>query len=124
MTVVTTANFTRDLDPAVAARIAMERKVISCFVKKALQYGNKISIHNGEEICLNRSTSYKAIMAAIMSTDEENLIVTNEYNGYVGSVFCVYGNDGWDVFADYSVSLEFIMEAGPNALIDQLSGSY
>jgi hypothetical protein len=42
---------------------------------------------------------------------------------YIGMVYFVYGNDGFDVICDYSVSLETLL-IGANALALQLEKQY
>jgi hypothetical protein len=65
----------------------------------------------------------------MMSVDEETLCVykkqNNEINPFeaIGSVFFVYGNDGWDVIADYSVSLEEQMDI-INKFIEEKQSKY
>ena len=108
--------------PEIVRRQRMERAVISALVKAGLEAGYSIGVHNGEELVLNRSTSYKAVMAAIMSVDEEHIFFFNAETGKrVGWVFLVYGNDGWDVICDYTTNLEAIMKR-PNKVSDRLQG--
>ena len=108
---MTTAGFTRQLPKAIADRIALERKIIRKLVQVALAWGNVISVHDGEEFCLKRSSSLTAIMNAIQSTDMDMLQIRNEYGTITGRVQCVYGNDGYDVISDYTVNdrMETIM---------------
>lgn len=117
---ITTGGYTRKVDPKVAARIKMERKVISAFVKSALKAGHVVSVNNGEDCPVKRSASYKAIMAGIMQTDEDRLIVRDAKGAHVGTAYMVYGNDGWDVICDYHTSLESLMPP-VNAVVDRLS---
>ena len=108
--------------PDVVRRQRMERAVISALVKAGLEAGYTLGVHDGEEVVLNRSTSYKAVMAAIMSVDEEHIVFYSAETGKrVGWVFLVYGNDGWDVISDYTTNLEAIMER-PNKVSDRLQG--
>lgn len=93
---------------SVINRQKIERRIVRTFVKAALADGCDISVYDGEAFCLKRSTSEKDIMAAIMSTDEDYLVV-GKFGKKHGSVQLVYGNDGYDVISDYSISLEYLM---------------
>jgi hypothetical protein len=117
---ITTAGYTRKVDPAVAKRIKIERQVISAFVKSVLSSKLTITVDNGEEKPVVKSTSYKAIMAAIMATDEEHLRVYDTAGKHLGSAYMVYGNDGYDVICDYHTSLEELMTP-VNVVIDRLA---
>jgi hypothetical protein len=99
-----------ELSPEVKKRQNIEKAVIRAFVKSALADGCEIAVHDGEDICLRRSTDQTKIMAAIMSTDEDKLYVYKDAK-VIGWVFLVYGNDGWDVICDYTVNLEPLMVA-------------
>lgn len=71
-----------------------------------------------------RLDNLAAIMDGLMSTDEDTLAVYSRDGGgdwkRTGSVLLIYGNDGHDVIADYSVVLGHLLE-GANALADGLS---
>lgn len=89
-----------------------EYAVISAFVKSALEAGHTLAVHNGEEIVLDYSGSYRAIMKEIMSTDDDFLIVypIGATSGpRMGWVRLIYGNDGPDVISDYTTNLEHLM---------------
>jgi len=88
--------------PAVAHRQRIERNIVTLIVESALDKGYQITIDNGE-IALRRSRDAVEILDEIMATDEETLIFhkTDKFGPY-GFVFLVYGNDGWDVIADYT----------------------
>lgn len=108
------------LSPEIAKRIDIERQIVSKFVRIALKAGYMISVYDGEEVCLQRSTSHDAVMGAIQSTDEDVLILRHQSHPESRStVHLVYGNDGWDVIADYTVDLEYLMPE-VNALADRL----
>jgi hypothetical protein len=74
------------------------------------------------------STDYDAIMKAAFEGDECHIFVSPLIgdiisDGRVNSdeyVYCVFGNDGWDVISDYSISLEDLLEDAL-AISDQYS---
>ncbi len=108
------------IDPEVRQRILIETRIAQQCIRDLLDAGYTIDIHDGEAIALRRSTDPEAILAAMMSVDEEHLIARTPDGKKVGSVFFVYGNDGWDAINDYSTSLEPFL-ARTNALADQLA---
>lgn len=103
----------------VQARIAIEKRIVRRVIDDALKDGFALSVDDGEEVTVDRSTDAEKIMGATMTTDEDALIF---YKGgeRVGTVWFVYGNDGFDVISNYTVSLEDAL-AGANALAESLS---
>ena len=101
------------LAPQVAKRIAIEQKIVRRCASYLLGAGYVLSVYDGEKITLKYSTCLRAIMDAMMTTDEDYLIAsTKEGESYkhIGKVYFVYGNDGPDVINDYSVSLEAVVD--------------
>ena len=74
----------------VAQRQKLEKMVISNLVRRALNWGYMISVHDGEDYALCRSKSHTKIMNSLMNTDMIRLILRNEYAQCVASVQCVY----------------------------------
>lgn len=111
-------------DSSVIARQLVERAIIRQAVTDILAAGYTIRVHDGEEWATRRLDNMEAIMDGLMSTDEEMLAVYYMDEGgdwkRIGSVSLIYGNDGHDVIADYSVILGDVL-AGANALADGLS---
>ena len=92
----------------VQQRQAIERKIVEQVIDAAFDQSYTIRIDNGGEedemiICRTPDDA----KANIMQTDEEYLhffkwdFDESKWVGH-GWVWCVYGNDGWDVIADYS----------------------
>src|SRR5579859_2222310 len=104
----------------VEKRRKIERRIASRLIRDGLAAGYTIGVYNGEEHVLKKSTSRKAILAAMFSVDDEHLIFYNKDGLRVGWVWFVYGNDGWDVINDYTTSLESVM-SGVNQFADSLS---
>lgn len=108
----------RTLSPEVAARQAIEREIVTKVVDDALAAGYGISINNGgddDEIVNSRDR--EAILKELFATDEEYLYL-HENGKKIGTIFLVYGNDGWDVICDYSSKLEEFL-AGANEIADR-----
>jgi hypothetical protein len=108
---------------AVDKRMACERKVVRRTVRTLLAAGYAVTVYNGEDTPIRRSTSVNAIMAEVQAADEEYLYVLrkDDAGNYlrVGSIWLVYGNSGPEVIADYSVCLEEVL-APVNAYCDTL----
>ncbi len=102
------SNPPREVVPSVGRRQAAEWAVVSAFVRTALKAGHTIGVFDGEDTVLRYSSSYRKIMAAIMSTDEDYILVypVGATSGErIGWVRCIYGNDGPDVISDYTCNL-------------------
>lgn len=91
----------------------MEIQIIRQLVTDALQNGYAVAHHDGEEYTtfsqMGEDTKLEdeieRIMREIHSTDEETLVFKK--NGRkVGAVDLVYGNDGWNVIHDATLSPE------------------
>ena len=87
-------------------RIAIEKRIVHRVVKDALRAGYSVSVFDSEEWTLERSTDFKTIIAAMMTSDEDTIRLRDKEGKNLGIVFFVYGNDGWDVICDHSVTLE------------------
>lgn len=72
------------------------RKVII----KAINLGYTISVNDGVEYAILRSSNIEAILAAMGSTDQDILRFHNREGQRTGWVTCIWGN-GADVIADY-----------------------
>ena len=107
-------------------RILIERAIIRRAVRDILAARDGaycISVYDGEEYPVKRSRDLDQIMADIGQCDEETIVVRHvgEKGTKVGSIYLVYGNDGWDVIADHTDSPlmgELLAEA--NRLADLL----
>lgn len=101
-------------DSAIRLRVLVERAVVRRAVFDLLAIKSEegqyqISVSDGDETVLRRSTKVSEIMAAIMSTGEEFMtvrIADGESERTVGTILLIYGNDGPDVLADHACTLE------------------
>lgn len=95
-----------------------EKLIVGKLVADLLAAGYSLSVYDGEEYPLRRSTDADAIYKALASTDFDRLHTHKE--GYrEGWVLLIWGNDR-DIISDYTISLETQI-AGANALAEQLS---
>jgi hypothetical protein len=106
----------------IRSRIAIERRIVRSLVNELISNGCSLRVDDGDELHPITSTA-KTALKQLMNTDQDTLYVYVEVEGNsrcIGQVFLVYGNDGYDVISDYTVSLE---KSIPNtlALVDSLS---
>lgn len=83
----------------------IERDVIDDLIREALMQGARISVYDGEEWALSRSTDYRRITSEIAATDETTICLRKpDETGAlrrIGTVFLVHGN-GAEVVSDYT----------------------
>lgn len=102
----------------VQQRIAIEKQIVEKIITDALSAGFKLSVFDGEQTAISKSTDKDKILAELFACDEEYLRFWKD-GKLEGSVSLVYGNDGWDVICDHHVCLEDVLK-GANALANQL----
>jgi hypothetical protein len=107
-------------------RIIMERAVIRRAVTDLIAAGFTVRVYYGEgDYGCERTNDVNTVMAAIGACDEEWLNVRREREGerpQVATIYLVYGNDGYDVMADYHLSIEEHLK-GANELSDQIANA-
>lgn len=83
----------------------MDNAVVRKAIKTLLGQGYTLSVHDGGEWAVKRSTSAKTIFDAVRSVDEATMRV---HRGDLkdGYIIFVFGNDGWDAINDYACCLE------------------
>lgn len=120
----------REWDPKIRARQTMERAVIRHACTALIAAGCYLRVDNGEELVTPHTNKLNEVMDAIMQTDEEHIHVYKRHgvvhkkHGFefnkLGWIFLVYGNAGWEVIADHTVSLGELL-ASTDAYTDQLA---
>lgn len=88
------------LHPAVRARQAIERRIITTLCSQLIDAGFTLSHFDGVDYTVRRTSDVSAILKEIMATDMEVLFAFKESRRFFVSL--VYGNDGWDVIANHS----------------------
>ena len=86
-------------------RINVEKAITTVLVTDLLRVGYSLSVYDGGETTVRQSLVAKEVLDALMTTDEDTITVFKD-GAFQGAVQLIYGNDGYDVIADYSVSLE------------------
>ncbi len=90
----------------VKMRQLVEKEIVTAVVKQALAAGFALSVNNGgDEMEIEDVMDESAVLAAMFATDEDLLYFSKEGKD-LGWVLFVYGNGGWDVISDYTLSVE------------------
>jgi len=89
---------------AIDRRIAGEKAVVRAAVRNAIKLGHTVSVFDGEEWAVKRSTNEREVMAEIYATDMETLAFRKADGELVGKVWLVYGNSASEVMSDWSDS--------------------
>lgn len=87
-----------------ARRIKAEKRMCTALVSACLKRGYEISVSDGEDWPVKRSNDKPAILAALFSTDEDVIVIRAKDGSKAGWFRLIYGNDGYDVISDYSVT--------------------
>ena len=83
---------------------ATERNIAKALVRRALKMGYSVSVHDGEEVTMHRSSSEHEIFPSMNSTDSDTLIFFVG-DRRVGHAWLVWGNEG-DLVSDWSDNME------------------
>ena len=84
----------------------IEERIVRNAVHELLDHGFTLSVDNGgDDYEIDRSVDAEAVIAELMNTDEDRLLARTG-DKIKGWVHFVYGNDGYDVICDMTVSLE------------------
>lgn len=91
--------------PRVAIELAIVRKLIECLRANSFDlYGD-----NGEDNP-EKLDNDDELIECLFSVDEARILTADRNREHFRSfVFLVFGNDGWDVIADYGVSLDYVL---------------
>ena len=99
----------------------IERQIAGKIIDDALAAGLSISVSDGEDLVLRRSTDREAILEAMFTTDADYLYLVKD-DKVLGSVFLVWGN-GPDCITDNSTSInEYLV--GAEKLAETLAEEY
>lgn len=86
-----------------------ENIIIRKAVRAFIGAGFTVSVFDGEEYSARRSRKVEDVMRSLRATDADRLIVRDNDGERVGSVLLVYGNEPYEVIADYSLSLNDLL---------------
>jgi DNA-binding LytR/AlgR family response regulator len=98
---------------ATCRRIAIEQRIVKRVVDALLANGYALRVDDGEDYRpFKPTTDRRAILAELAATDDDTLETVKVIEGQTKRSFVrfVYGNDGYDVIADYGMSLDYLLE--------------
>jgi hypothetical protein len=99
-------------------RINAEKRIARLTVDSLLRAGFELAINNGgDEMEVERTSDERKLYKGLQATDED-VLITYRDGKRAGYAQFVYGNDGFDVLADYTINLEEWIGAGTE--VDQL----
>ncbi len=81
-------------------RNQIENEIATALVDAALAAGYTLSVHDGVEVALAKSSDRPAILGAMASTDEDTLILWRN-NQRIGGIWLIYGN-GSELISDHT----------------------
>jgi hydroxyethylthiazole kinase-like sugar kinase family protein len=81
-----------------------EARTARKLVRAILATGCAVSLYDGEEWTVRKSTSERALIDALCTTGEDQLQAVDASNNRLGSFWLIYGNadDGSELIADHS----------------------
>ena len=88
----------------IATRQMIEKGIAKRVVRSAIEAGYTVSLWDGGEWIVKRSSKLPEVMRAMFTVDEERFDIRDSEGGFIGHVWFVYGNDGWDALADYTAT--------------------
>lgn len=110
----------------VIERLEAEMRVVRAVVDALLADGWLVSVDDGEETTVIRSTDADVICAALGTTDEDTLRCRKPaapgVPAQAAAVWLIYGNEPWEVIADHSVSLTDVLKPA-EAVADEIEAS-
>lgn len=83
----------------------LELAIAKALVEDAIAQGYTVSVFEGEDFAIKKSSSVPDVMAALASTDEDVLTFRDKDGKRAAWVQLIWGN-GWDLISDESVTPE------------------
>ena len=97
----------------------MERRVVRSACEELIAQDCVLSLYYGEgDFGVTLTDSADAVIKEMHACDDEWIRVYRD-GKFLGSIWLVYGNDGWDVMADMHVTI-YAMLPKTNKLIESL----
>lgn len=96
----------------VVERQKIEKKIARKVLECLFAAGFEIVLNNGGDEDEKPEQNADDFLKEMFATDEERIYcyTTGESRKYAGFVWFVYGNDGYDVIADYSLKIEQFLQ--------------
>jgi hypothetical protein len=114
----------RNYSSSLARRITAEKRMCTALVKACLDRGFLVSVHDGEEWAVKKSSDKTVILAALFSTDQDEITIRTADGNKAGWFQLIYGNDGYDVVSNSSENevCNAIWKAVLSPLSDEIEG--
>lgn len=90
----------RKHDPSVRGRAMIELAIVNALIQAAKDNGYRFE---GEDIDTGNDDDLKS---SLFNLDDCRLHLFDSSDSYVGWIFLVFGNDGYDLVSDYTTNLE------------------
>ncbi|UPW35984.1 hypothetical protein QE320_gp070 [Pseudomonas phage EM] len=103
---------------AIIKRCKAEKAVVMAAVMRGIRLGYAVSVYDGEEWAVKRSTDVKVISDSLQSTDADRVLFVDQQGKGVGSLWAFYGNSAGEVIADHTISptMDLIMAPAERAM--------
>jgi len=88
----------------ISTRQMIEKGIAKRVVRAAIEAGYTVSLWDGGEYTVKRSRKLSEVVGAMFTVDEESLEIRDSEGGLIGTVWMVYGNDGFDAINDYTAT--------------------
>ena len=88
----------------ISTRQMIEKGIAKRVVRAAIEAGYTVSLWDGGEWTVKRSSKLPEVIRAMFTVDEESLEFRNAEGGLIGTVWMVYGNDGFDAISDHTAT--------------------
>lgn len=88
--------------------IDLEKRAAGRIIRRALAQGYLVSVNDGEEWTVKRSTKLREIMASLCSTDSDLVLLRKADGARIGSILFIWGNSPEEVAADYTDKPEIV----------------
>lgn len=95
-------------DSGCRIRALIERAIVRHLLTEVIRFGYTVAVDDGEEIH-DPDSDVESIMDNVFAVDECRLRLWKD-GRLQGSVFLVFGNDGYDCIADYHVKFEELLK--------------
>ncbi|MEY9235383.1 hypothetical protein ABIF78_007706 [Bradyrhizobium japonicum] len=82
--------------------IEQEKTAAGRIIDRALAKGYLISVNDGEEWTVKKSSKRREIMDALQSTDSDTLMVRQADGAKVGVIYLVWGNSPDEIVCDHT----------------------
>ena len=94
-------------------RIAFERRIVRMVVRQAIDNGLSVTVCDGDDCPVVKSLDFSNIMASVMATDSDTMVLWDAHGDIFGMIWFVYGNDGYDVISDHTDTARMIEFLAP-----------